>query len=369
MSRIKFKIDEKSLWYGVYNDYDKGQSAIVHTPLNQAKSEDKWRRDIMKLFDYSQLTKSIPERLKDICVPKTTSNANSEIDYFYEFDNLLLDGTELDCEYGFGMYVKREVDKIITKRDGTRSENTHYGRLKLHYPTKLSYKSDGFNVDNHAVLEAILKANGGFAFIVRGFEIDTDKRTLNFITSIIGPNGVHLSTIFRRQKGVGKKLLLKESSKSSDTNKISITESNDNLLIQEDYQSAYDDTDFEAQRQIQVQNGQKGEQYVLENFEDIIGTGCHDIFHTSKIYAKSPYDIEYIDENGTKQYIEVKSSSTSRKAFHMSKYEIRFMQKYQDSYTLILVTEVNNTFPTIHKYTYEQIMKMQKEYPTTKFIV
>lgn len=366
MSIIRFKIDEKSLFYGIYNDYVKGQTATVHTPLNQSKDEEKWHLDIMELFKYDNLNKiNIPDRLRDICVPKTTSNANSEIDYFYEFDDIYLDGTKLDCDCGFGMYVKRETDRVIVKRDGTLARNTHFGRLKLHYPTSLRYRGDGFNIDNKAVLEKILEANGGFAFIVRGFEVDTDKQTLNFVTSMVGIKGVHLSMVFQRQKGVGKKLLLEESHGNVSTNKILTLE--DELLVQDDYQSVSDDTDFELLRQIQAKNGSKGEEYVLNNLEKIVGGKCREVFHTSAEFKKSPYDIEYIDEAGIKQYLEVKSTSTGRKVFNMSKYEINFMQKYETRYLLVLVSEVNNAFPTINKYRRPQILNMRKEYPTTRF--
>ena len=49
MSVIKFKIDEKSLFYGMYNDYERGQTATVSTPFNQSTNPNKWRKDILKL--------------------------------------------------------------------------------------------------------------------------------------------------------------------------------------------------------------------------------------------------------------------------------------------------------------------------------
>lgn len=365
MSLLRFRIDEKSLYYGIKNDYRRGQSATVHTPLNQSKDELKWRNDIMAMFDYDLERDNLPERLLEICMIKTTSHASSVIDYFYEFDNLYLDGEKLDCEFGFGMYVKRETDRVIVKRDGSLANNTHCGRMKLHYPITLKFLSDGFNIDNKAVLEAILKQNGGFAYVVRGFEVDTDKKSLNFITSIVGANGVRLSTVFRRRKGIGKKLLLREMHKRFSVNDVNNLE--DDLVVQNDYHPSSDETDFDLLRQIQAQNGANGEEYVLNNLEKIVGHKCYEIFHTSIEYAKSPYDIEFVDEKGVKQYLEVKSTSTTRKVFNMSKYEISFMKKYNERYLLILVSEVNSPFPKTDKYCCEQIMKMDKEYPTTRF--
>ena len=39
---------------------------------------------------------------------------------------------------------------------------------------------------------------------------DTEKKSINFLTSLIGLKGTFLSNVFKIQKGVGKKLLLDE---------------------------------------------------------------------------------------------------------------------------------------------------------------
>ena len=43
--KYSFNIDEKSLYRGIKNDYKKGQTATVHTPINQSKDKNKWRND------------------------------------------------------------------------------------------------------------------------------------------------------------------------------------------------------------------------------------------------------------------------------------------------------------------------------------
>ena len=366
MSILRFKIDEKSLFYGIYNDYEKGQTATVATPLNQSNDEKKWRHDIMRLFEEDINCKTIPDRLTDICLRKTTSQANSVIDYFYEFNNIYLDGVKINTDSSFGMYVKRETDRVIVRRDGSLGQNTHYGRLKLHYPLGLKFKNDGFNIDNKAVLEAIIKANGGFAYVVRGFEVDTSKRSLNFLTAMVGIQGVHLSSVFRIQKGVGKKLMLKEIQRGQ-VDSTTLLNLEDGYLVEEDYTQFETETDFDALHKVQAKNGAKGEKYVLNNLESILGTKCSEVYHTSQEFKKSPYDIEYIDTDGIKQYLEVKSTSGTKKYFNMSKYEINFMEKYENRYLLILVSEVNNVMPTINKYRRGQILSMKKEYPTTRF--
>ena len=366
MSVLRFKIDEKSLFYGIYNDYEKGQTATVSTPLNQSSDESKWHHDIMRLFEEDINCKALPERLVDICLRKTTSQANSAIDYFYEFKTIYLDGVKINTDSSFGMYVKRETDRVIVKRDGALAQNTHYGRLKLHYPLSLKFKGDGFNIDNKAVLEAIIRANGGFAYVVRGFEVDTSKMSLNFLTAMVGIEGVHLSSVFRIQKGVGKKLMLKEIQRGQ-LDSTTLLNLEDGYLVEEDYTQFETETDFDALHKVQAKNGAKGEKYVLNNLESILGTKCSEVYHTSQEFKKSPYDIEYIDTDGIKQYLEVKSTSGTKKYFNMSKYEINFMEKYENRYLLILVSEVNNVMPTINKYRRGQILSMKKEYPTTRF--
>ena len=51
----------------------------------------------------------------------------------------------------------------------------------------------------------------------------------------------------------------------------------------------------------------------------------------------------------------------------MSSGEIKFMTQYKENYTLVLITDIKSHFPKTKKYTYSQIMKMRKEYPSTRF--
>ena len=91
-----------------------------------------------------------------------------------------------------------------------------------------------------------------------------------------------------------------------------------------------------------------------------------ELYHTSIDFPQSPYDMEYI-ENGEKKYVEVKSTSGNKPIFNMSSGELKFMEKYKDSYKLYMVTNVKNDFPEIKEYTYYDIIKMRKEYPSVRF--
>lgn len=362
MSKIKFKIDEKSLFYGVFNDYAKGQTATVSTPINQSKDPDKWHKDIIELYTSGLSINTLPEHLIDKCLSKTTSQANSKIDFFFEFCNLYLDGVKLNTSSSFGMYVKEETDKFIKRKtDGTMGVNTHLGRQKLHYPITLVYKTDGFDIDNKDVLDCILSQNGEFAYVVRGFECDTETKSLNFLTSLIGMKGILLSNVFRIQKGVGKKLLVDEIDLEAQD-----VYSDSGMLFSTKEQGSNSNPDFDKLNQAKVENGVLGENFVYENIKKLIGEYVEDVYHTSKFYPTSPYDIEYT-ENGVKKYLEVKATSGEKEVFNMSSGEMKFMKQYKDNYTLILVTEVRNEFPKVRKFECDKILSMRKEYPSVRF--
>ena len=88
----------------------------------------------------------------------------------------------------------------------------------------------------------------------------------------------------------------------------------------------------------------------------------------SKDYSTSPYDIEYM-EGGVKKFLEVKATSGTKGIFNMSSGEIKFMTKYKDYYTLILITEVKEAFPKTTTLKYDNIIKLKCEHPSTRFFV
>ena len=206
------------------------------------------------------------------------------------------------------------------------------------------------------MLEAIKKQNGGFAFVVRGFEYSEQEKTLNIITSLIGPDGIPLSTIFRRAKGVGKKLMI-------DPNKV--VEADYVVVVEQTPDLKETNVSYELINKSRAENGKLGEEFIynllLEKLSDE-----NELYHTSLDFPQSPYDIEYVID-GKKKYVEVKSTSGIKSIFNMSSGELKFMEKYKDSYTLYMVTEVKEAFPKYKAYTYDDIMKMRKEFPNVRF--
>ncbi len=362
-----FNIDEKSLYRGVKNDYKRGQSATVHTPLNQSKDRNRWRNDIYAFINgYKSLDiDTLPHLLKEKCLKKTTSKASTKVVNFYVFSNFALDGVPFKAEASFAMFVKEEIDKTIIQRGGLLGQNTHLGRQKLHYPISFYHITDGYNIDNKTVLDKILEVNGGFAYVVNEFEVDTETDTLNFKTTMIGQEGVFLSNVFKRGKGVGVKLLiddisLSENDFASKTGGILTSQENEFFI-----------TTLEKIQESSRLNGNIGEQYVYEHLEAIIKDKTEEKVHISKKYPKSPYDIECIVK-GEKLFIEVKSTGHSKKMFYMSKGERKFMDKYKSHYLLILVTNVRSSHKKHFKYKPEDLENskiIEKEYQDIKFIV
>ena len=72
MSSFRFKIDEKSLYFGIYNDYIKGETATVSTPINQPKNPKKWRHDILKFKESGLEVKNMPDVLIEKCLKNTS---------------------------------------------------------------------------------------------------------------------------------------------------------------------------------------------------------------------------------------------------------------------------------------------------------
>lgn len=364
MNNFRFKIDEKSLFFGMYNDYEKGQTATVSTPINQSQDPNKWHKDILQLVGSGLESVNIPEVLINKCLNKTTSQANSKLVALYEFKNIYLDGVKLNTDSSFCLYIKEETDEIIINKQGQRVKNTHLGRQKLHYPMSLKHKSDGFNIDNMDVMKAILKQNGGFAYVVRGFDCDVANRSLNFITTIIGMEGIFLSNVFKKQKGVGKKLLLKEINLEEIDFTAQDIYGDSTSLVLDRKTDGLDLDIFEKANKSKVENGKIGESIILEQLK--LNSNATDIYHTSIDYPTSPYDIEYY-ENGVKKYVEVKSTQGNRKIFNMSNGEIKFMKTYKDNYILFLITNVKDKMPNIYMFTCDKILKLRYEHPTTRF--
>ena len=352
--KVYIKIDEKSLFYGLTNDYSKGQSSTISTPLNQSKDPKKWKNDILSLRKYKcRYDKKIPARLEHLCLKKSKA-LKTEVSDLFVFKNLLLDGKKLKCDSEFCFYFKKENSEITNNG----KINTHKGRIKLHYQKTLYYKDEIFNIDNEKVLESILVQNGGFAFIVRGFEYDINKNSLNFITSDIGPAGMPLSAIFSRKKGVGKKYV------HFDYNPEVI----DYLVSLQNYNDKDTLVSIKKANITRDKNGKLGEEKVLQYLINELKIPEDKLYHVSAEHSFSPYDIEYRN-NKKITYIEVKATQSNKINFYLSPGEMKFMENNKDNYELYVVTNVRDINCKIQKKTYKDIKKMKSKVTSARYFM
>lgn len=345
---LKFKISETSLRYGIYNNYAKGHTASVETELNQSKDPNKWRNDILKLRDLNCRCNEdeIPEGLKEACL-KSKKNDTVVTDVFV-FNNILVNGEKLDVDASFCMYIKEEISHTAKVLNASSNVNTHLGRLMIHYPISFHYRKDGFNINNKKILEKIMETNGNYAFVVKGFIYNTEAKTLNFLITLVGPNGILQTSVFKEGKGVGIKLKVSDSL-SYEENAI--------VTCKQNLATGQTDIEIEQVNKVRSKNGLKGEKFIYEVLKEKL-LEDYDLFHTSLEYKYSPYDIEYI-ENGVKKYIEVKATQGTKEVFNLSSGELKFMKEHKDNYYLYMVTEINSEFPKYKRYSYDDIRKMR----------
>lgn len=348
MKELKFKISETSLRYGMYNNYKKGHTASVETELNQSKDPNKWRNDILQLRTMNCRVEDskIPDDLIDAC-RKNEKNKTNVTDIFI-FDNILVNGEKLDVDASYCMYIKEETSATANIINASHNSNTHLGRLMIHYPISFDYRKDGFNINNRLILDKIMEENGDYAFVVNGFVYNSETRTLNFLVKLVGPRGILLTSVFKEGKGVGQKLKIDDS--FSYENNVIVT-CKRNLV------TGKEDIEIEEVNRTRSSNGLKGEEFVYELLKSKL-LEDNDLFHTSKTYKFSPYDIEYV-EDGIKKYIEVKATQGNKEVFNLSSGELKFMNEHKDNYILYMVTNVNSEFPNYKTYTYKEIMNMK----------
>ena len=95
MARIRFAIDEKALYYGIYNDYAVGEVMTSSTPVNQSKDPSKWHRDIIRFLESGLDEQNpVPEGLLRQMIRKTTSQAKTRINQYFVFDKIKFDGRD-----------------------------------------------------------------------------------------------------------------------------------------------------------------------------------------------------------------------------------------------------------------------------------
>ena len=188
---IRLPIDIKSLYFNIKNDNSSGHTSTVATPLKKVENGNKLE-DILKISS-KELNISSKKDLISLLIKHSKSKVL--IKNMYVFDKISVNGKKIISDNSFGCYIKEEIDET----------KVQFGRLKLHYPSKLIYEDEEVKINNKEVYKAISNALNNYAFIIRAFEYLPEEDVLNFDALIVGENDIPYSKVFINEKGVGNK--------------------------------------------------------------------------------------------------------------------------------------------------------------------
>lgn len=332
MSCIRLPIDIKSLYFNIKNDNKTGHTATVATPLKQGASIHEELAQIVNIPENINIF-SREDLISQIL---SKSRAQAKINGVYVFDRISVNGTLIDTDCSFCMYIREETDP----------SNVHFGRQKVHYPTSLIFEDIETNINNRNIIKAVSEHLHDYAFLVEAFEYDTQKQILNFDVTIVGENSIPYSKVFINKRGVGNKFTshFTEASDVYDTEIISLRE-----------KRGYDAVNPENFNEVISEN----ETLALDLVSDYLaGLGARDIRVLKEEYPYSLFDIQCI-ENGTRKYVIVKQTATKVKYFSLPLSKIQFCNDFSENALLLLVTDICGT-PQIHRYTISDLNGLNK---------
>lgn len=335
---IRLPIDIKSLHYNILNDNKIGHTATVATPIKQGASI---RSELMQIFKIKQNEQCIncPELMEELV---KTARQMVKITGIFTFDKIAVNGDLIKTDSAFCIYTREEVDNT----------KVHFGRVKMHYPTKLHYSNADINIDNRRVIKAVSEAVCDYAFFVNAFEYDTETSVLNFCLTIIGENRIPYSKVFINERGVGNKF----------------------VCMNDEYVDVYDSEIISLRQKF-------GEEIGPENFIQImrrnkeIATACaidfiknkgaEKVVELIKEFPYSLYDIEY-KIKGKIKYLIVCFTATKINYFNLSAKKIRFLNDFQEKSSLLCISDINGK-PMVTEYCAKDINKMRKTINSVMF--
>ena len=192
MLRIYIPIDNKSLFYNIYNDNKSGHTPTVCSPIQQGKSVHKEVEQVFKIPN--QINFHADVLLNDFL--NKSSKSTTRVTNVFLFNNVSVNGIRVHTNDAFCMFVKEEIDP----------DKTQYGRKKLHYPMTIKY-SGLYSFDNKHVINKISDKLKSYSFVVKGFYYDFDFDILDFDVDIVGYNLIPYSKVFILNKGTGNKYI------------------------------------------------------------------------------------------------------------------------------------------------------------------
>lgn len=344
MSRFIFPIDTKSLYLGIENDNEKGHTATVSTNLKQGSTV----KPELALFQNS--LSNIPLFQEDSAVYQCLKNSKAKcrITNILIFDKVYVNGTKIDTKgSSFSIFLKQETDE----------SKYHFGRIKAHYPIGLSFESKDYSVSNRIVLTAIKEFLGGFAFIVRGFEIHDDHR-IDFIVSIVGQNNINYSKVFLNYKGNAANKFTKVFNEQADTYDFEI------ISMRRDGIPGIPDINPQTYPLALEYCEKKAKQICKKQLE--LQFPSAEIYCLSDDYPYALYDFE-IRDGAQILYIIMNFTTTRLRYFYLSSDQYQFTGNFNQQGYLLLVTDLLTEKPCIVTYGFDEIENLNRSVSMIKF--
>lgn len=334
MNNIILPIDIKSLYFNIKNDNASGHTATVASPLRKVEGENKLE-DILKLTN-CDVDISNKSDLVELLIKHSKSKVI--IRKLYVFTKLMVNGRRINANASFGCYIKEEIDET----------KVQFGRLKLHYPSKLIYEDEELNINNRQVYKSISESLGGYAFVIRSFEYNPTDNTLNFDALIVGENDIPYSKVFIIEKGVGNKF-------NFIFNEIADDYDREIISLRKKYGEGVDPYNY-------LDYFKRMKKIALDKICPCIGT---DIEIISENFPYSLFDFCYLDK-GVKKYGILRVTATKNKYFNLSIYQQSFMQKNSDDVKVFLVSDIFEK-PLVSTFKYDQLANLTASINSLKY--
>lgn len=339
MKKIVLPIDTKSLHYNIKNDNKSRHTATVSTPLKQGSS---YRKELGKIYS---IPHNISIQSENGLIEQLISSSRSKvrISDVFVFDKISVNGITVDTDVSFCIYLREETD----------SHNIHCGRIKVHYPITLKYEDSETVIDNRKVINAISNCLHNYAFLIKAFEYDFDKESLNFIAIIVGENLVPYSKVFVNERGTGNKF-------TSVFNEIADVYDMEIISMRQNIGRYISPSNFPEIMQVNKEKAIKLTESILKD------KGFKDIINVGEEYPYSLFDFQYND-NGITKYLIVCFTSTKSKYFNLSVKKVTFCNDFHDHVKVLLITDINGN-PLINEYTFLEFSALPKRINSIMYI-
>lgn len=334
MSKINLPIDTKSLYFNIKNDNLSGHTATVASPLRKTNGSNKLE-DIL-LIKNKEIDISNKKDLIALLIQHSKSKVL--IKNMFVFDKLAVNGKRIYPDVSFGCYIKEEIDET----------KVQFGRLKLHYPSKLIYEDLEVNINNKKVYKAISNELNDYAFIVQSFDYDFETEILNFDALIVGENSIPYSKVFINEKGVGNKFnrIFNENADDYDREIISLRKKFGVVV------DPYNYLDYMHEMR----------KYAYDCVEEKLSKNINKV---SSNYPYSLFDF-YYEEDGIRKYGILRVTSNKTKYFNLSFIQQAFMMKNEDDVFLYLVSNIYD-LPEVTIYNFEKLSNLSMSINSMKY--